>query len=115
MMAVGVNPVDGLTADNNPRKLGLALMLDDGTRKSHSMAESTLFVAGFFKGLATRESFGSLMTSLYFVYNSMEVAMSRTTETCVQKMDYKSLRRLESLKKDMDFFHGSNVSIVYCN
>jgi heme oxygenase len=114
-MAVGVNPVDGLTADNNPRKLGLALMLDDGTRKLHSMAESTLFVAGFFKGLATRESFGSLMTSLYFVYNSMEVAMSRTTETCVQKMDYKSLRRLESLKKDMDFFHGSNVSIVYCN
>ena len=40
------------------------------------------------------------MTGLYFVYNSMEVAMSSTTETVSKKMDYKSLRRLESLKKD---------------
>lgn len=46
----------------NPRKEGLALMLDDGTRKSHSMAENTAFVSGFFKGIATKESFSNLGT-----------------------------------------------------
>ena len=46
----------------NPRKEGLALMLDDGTRKSHSMAENTAFVSGFFKGIATKESFANLGT-----------------------------------------------------
>jgi hypothetical protein len=29
---------------DNPRQTGLALMLDDGTRKSHSMAQNTQFV-----------------------------------------------------------------------
>ena len=52
----------------NPRLSGLALMLDDGTRKSHSMAENTQFVSGFFKGLADRDSYRSLITSLYLVY-----------------------------------------------
>lgn len=47
---------------SNPRKEGLALMLDDGTRKSHSMAENTAFVSGFFKGIATKESFSNLGT-----------------------------------------------------
>ena len=47
---------------SNPRKEGLALMLDDGTRKSHSMAENTAFVSGFFKGIATKESFANLGT-----------------------------------------------------
>jgi len=32
------------------RAEGLALLLDDGTRKSHSLAENTAFVNGFFKG-----------------------------------------------------------------
>ena len=31
------------------RSTGLALQLDDGTRKSHSVAENTAFVTGFFK------------------------------------------------------------------
>ena len=34
--------------DNNPRLSGLALALDEGTRKSHSIAENTAFVTGFF-------------------------------------------------------------------
>merc|ERR1712050_45776 len=44
----------------NPRKVGLALQLDDGTRKSHSMAQNTAFVTGFFKGLANRQAYGAL-------------------------------------------------------
>lgn len=98
------------TADNdvvtNPRLSGLALMLDDGTRRSHSMAENTQFVSGFFKGLADRDSYRSLITSLYFVYEAMEEAMDKSSEDGVRTLDYPALRRLDSLKKDMDFFYG---------
>ena len=65
---------------NNPRKLGLALQLDNGTRKSHSMAQNTAFVTGFFKGLANRQSYGALLKSLYFVYDAMEKAMDETSQ-----------------------------------
>ena len=97
---------------DNPRQTGMALMLDDGTRKSHSMAENTQFVTGFFKGLANRNSYRSLMTTLYYVYKAQEEAMDSTTEARVQILDYPELRRLESLKKDMEFFYGTNVSIL---
>jgi heme oxygenase len=90
----------------------MALMLDDGTRKSHSMAENTQFVTGFFKGLANRNSYRSLMTTLYYVYKAQEEAMDNTHEACVQILDYPELRRLESLKKDMEYFYGTNVSHI---
>jgi hypothetical protein len=102
--------VDNVTVLDNPRQTGMALMLDDGTRKSHSMAENTQFVTGFFKGLANRNSYRSLITTLYYVYKAQEEAMDNTHETCVQILDYPELRRLESLKKDMEFFYGTNVS-----
>lgn len=92
---------------DNPRLSGLALMLDDGTRKSHSMAQNTQFVTGFFKGLANRDSYRSLITSLFFVYERMEKEMDNTGEDRVQALDYAALRRLSPLKKDMDFFYGS--------
>lgn len=97
---------DNVVTNNNPRLSGLALMLDDGTRKSHSMAENTQFVSGFFKGLADRDSYRSLITSLYFVYEAMEEAMDKSLEDGVRILDYPALRRLDSLKKDMDFFYG---------
>jgi heme oxygenase len=92
----------------NPRKVGLALQLDDGTRKSHSVAENTAFVTGFFKGLSTRESYKILLTSLYFVYKAMEEAFDDADEDLVQKLDYSALRRLDSLTQDMEFFYGPN-------
>jgi len=94
--------------EENPRLSGLSLMLDDGTRKSHSMAENTAFVSGFFKGVSTtREAYRNLVTSLYFVYEAMEVSMDTTNEKCVQILDDPALRRLPSLKQDMDFYYGS--------
>ncbi|KAL7453254.1 hypothetical protein ACHAWC_004917 [Mediolabrus comicus] len=105
--AVVVETADNdVVTNNNPRLSGLALMLDDGTRKSHSMAENTQFVSGFFKGLADRDPYRSLITSLYFVYEAMEEAMDKSLEDGVRMLDYPALRRLDSLKKDMDFFYG---------
>merc|ERR1719420_1925063 len=51
--------VDATVAD--PRKTGMALMLDDGTRKSHSMAENSAFVSGFFRGLCEKKNFAQLV------------------------------------------------------
>lgn len=102
------SPETETTAIDNPRLSGLAFMLDDGTRKSHSMAENTAFVTGFFKGLANRDSYKALMTSLYFVYDAMEEAMDETSCQEVKALDDSSLRRLAALERDMDFFLGED-------
>ena len=91
----------------NPRKVGLSLMLDDGTRKSHSMAENTAFVSGFFKGIGTRDAFAELVTSLYFVYAAMEQEFSAATDAGVRALDYPELRRVGALERDMEYFYGT--------
>ena len=70
--AMEIKPVSAESA----RSTGLALALDDGTRKSHSVAENTAFVTGFFRGIATKQAFGQLVASLYFVYDAMESAFT---------------------------------------
>mmetsp|Transcript_927 Transcript_927/g.1420 ORF Transcript_927/g.1420 Transcript_927/m.1420 type:complete len:283 (-) Transcript_927:205-1053(-) len=96
-----------VAVDVNPRKEGLALQLDDGTRKSHSIAQNSAFVKGFFKGLSNRDSYSKLLTSLYFVYVAMEEAFDATTEERVKQMDgNKELRRVDSARKDMEYFYG---------
>merc|ERR1719453_17550 len=93
-------------AAESARSTGLALALDDGTRKSHSIAENTAFVTGFFRGIAKKEAFAQLVTSLYFVYHAMERAFDETSEPSVKALDYPALRRLQSLETDMEYFHG---------
>ena len=97
-------------AQNNPRLTGLALQLDAGTRKSHSMAQNSAFVTGFFKGLSTKESYRNLITSLYFVYREMEQTFDQTTicPTPVQMLDDPELRRMAPLEQDMDYFYGQD-------
>jgi heme oxygenase len=91
----------------NPRLAGLALMLDAGTRKSHSMAQNSAFVTGFFKGLSTRDSYKALITSLYFVYTAMEDSFDKTSEDRVRVLDDPELRRVKQLEQDMGYFYGS--------
>eukprot|EP00929_Paragymnodinium_shiwhaense_P055000 TRINITY_DN27582_c0_g1_i1.p1 TRINITY_DN27582_c0_g1~~TRINITY_DN27582_c0_g1_i1.p1 ORF type:complete len:312 (+),score=59.73 TRINITY_DN27582_c0_g1_i1:104-1039(+) len=112
------------TQGQSARQLGLALMLDDGTRKSHSVAESTQFVTGFFKGLGDKNSFSELVTSLYFVYDAMEEAFDSLDEESVKRMDFQELRRRAAIEADMEYFHGpqwrdsispSPATVKYCN
>ena len=92
----------------NPRTFGLALELDDGTRKVHSVAENTQFVAGFFKGLGRRESFAQLTTSFYFVYEAMERALDTLDCPTLTALDFPELRRLPGLERDMAFYYGAD-------
>ena len=93
----------------NPRSRGLALELDDGTRKVHSVAENTQFVAGFFRGLAQQKSFAALTAAFYFIYEAMEEAMDATSCEAVRRLDrgsFRALRRLPYLERDMEFYFG---------
>ena len=78
-------------AETSARATGLALALDDGTRKSHSVAENTAFVTGFFRGIATKTAFSQLVCSLYFVYEAMEKSFDETKDAGVKALDYNSL------------------------
>jgi len=89
------------------RDSGLALMLDDGTRKSHSVAENTAFVAGFFRGMSSTDAFAKLTAAFYHVYTAMENAFEdETADGVVKQMDFGSLRRKQALERDMEFFFG---------
>ena len=72
------------------------------------MAQNSAFVSGFFKGIATKTSFANLVTSLYFVYSTMEQAFDQTGEGGVKSLDNPELRRVPSLEKDMEYFYGSD-------
>ena len=129
--ALGASSVSTATEEetepSNPRLVGLAFALDDGTRKSHSMAENTAFVQGFFKGISSADSYKNLLTSLYYVYKAMEVdvmdAVSEMIETeteteteptisdgakWIQALDVAPLRRMPGLETDMEYFYGPN-------
>jgi heme oxygenase len=88
------------------RASGLALALDDGTRKSHSVAENTAFVTGFFKGISTRDAFGQLVADLYFVYKAQEDAFDAVEAPEVRALDYPELRRVAALEEDMAYYFG---------
>merc|ERR1712113_593876 len=95
------------TLTESARSKGLSLALDDGTRKSHSVAENTAFVTGFFRGIATKSSFSQLVFALYHVYTAMEEAFDACTDPNVQAPDFPELRRASSLMDDMEYYFGS--------
>lgn len=92
--------------ESTARSQGLAFALDEGTRKSHSMAENTQFVTGFFKGISTRSAFSQLVASLYFVYDAMETCFDAATDPNVKALDYPYLRRKAALREDMVYYFG---------
>jgi heme oxygenase (biliverdin-producing, ferredoxin) len=100
--------VTSVSLNSNPRQSGLALQLDEGTRKSHSMAENTAFVTGFFKGISKPESYRNLLTSLYYVYDVMEQTLDNTSDERVKLLDDQALRRVDALQQDMQYFYGKS-------
>ena len=84
------------------RASGLALALDDGTRKSHSVAENTAFVTGFFRGIATKSAFSQLVASLYFVYEAMESALVEMEGTIVAGGSSEAKAEKAALEREME-------------
>ena len=54
----------------------LSTELKSGTKKSHSAAENTKFVASFLRGVVDPEEYRKLIANFYFVYRAMEQELS---------------------------------------
>ena len=91
--------------------VALAGQLREGTKKSHTMAENTGFVACFLKGVVEKESYRKLISDLYFVYQAMEEEIERLVHEehpVIKPIGFKSLFRKETLENDLRFYFGDN-------
>ncbi len=87
----------------------LAAKLREGTKKSHSMAESTGFISCFLKGTVEKNSYRKLVSNLYFVYTAMEEEMHKHQDHPVlSKLFFPELDRKHSLESDLSYYFGSN-------
>ena len=50
----------------------LAQQLKTGTKKSHTAAENTKFIASFLGGVVSEENYRELIKDFYFVYSAIE-------------------------------------------
>jgi len=87
----------------------LAQKLREGTKKSHTMAENTGFVACFLKGTVEKTSYRKLVSNLYFVYSAMEEEMARHQDhPILSQIYFPELNRKEALERDLVYYYGPN-------
>ena len=58
--------------------------LKEATKKSHSAAENTKFVAGFLKGVVDPEEYRKLIANFWHVYSTMERLISDSNDPIVK-------------------------------
>jgi heme oxygenase (biliverdin-producing, ferredoxin) len=87
----------------------LATKLREGTKKSHSMAEGTGFIACFLKGTVEKNSYRKLVTNLYFVYSAMEEEMHKhAKDPLLSNVFFPELDRKAALEEDLAFYYGTD-------
>ena len=84
----------------------LSTELKTGTKKSHSAAENTKFVASFLRGVVDPEEYRKLIANFYFVYRAMEEEISKNPIVAV--IDDPVLYRTNSLERDLRYYYGPN-------
>ena len=78
-----------------------------GTKKSHSAAENTSFVASFLRGVVDKESYKKLVSDLYFVYSAMEEEVDKLKDhPIIGQLQLSDLKRVNALEQDLRFFYG---------
>ena len=78
-----------------------------GTKKSHSAAENTTFVASFLRGVVSKESYKKLVSDLYFVYSAMEEEVEKLKDhPIIGQLQLSDLNRVNALEQDLRFFYG---------
>jgi heme oxygenase (biliverdin-producing, ferredoxin) len=88
--------------------VNLATMLREGTKKSHTMAENTGFIACFLKGTVEKNSYRKLVANLYFVYAAMEEEFEKHKDHPVlSKIYFPILNRKGALERDLAYYFGS--------
>ena len=81
--------------------------IKEGTKKSHSAAENTTFVASFLRGVVNKTSYRRLITDLYYVYSAMEEEIDNLKDhPIVGNINLPDLKRSDSIEKDLRFYYG---------
>ena len=85
----------------------LATKLREGTKKAHTMAENTGFIACFLKGTVEKESYRKQVANFYFVYSAMEEEMRRLKDhPIVSQIYFPELERKDTLEQDLAYYYG---------
>ena len=75
-----------------------SVQIKEGTKKSHSAAENTSFVASFLRGVVSKESYKALVKDLYYVYRTMEEEIEKHKDhPIVGKLNLPELNRVNAL------------------
>lgn len=87
----------------------LSAALKTGTAESHEAAENVHFVRNFIRGEIDRELYKELVAGLYHTYAALERLLDLHAPghfgTCHFPLE---LGRLESLREDMEYWHGDD-------
>ena len=86
--------------------MDLAVQLKEGTKKSHSAAENTKFVASFLRGVLDPKQYRQLLTNFYYVYDTMEQRIRETEDPLVKAIKSEALERKEALELDLEYYYG---------
>lgn len=89
----------------------LSLMLREGTRQAHTMAENVGFVKCFLKGTVERSSYRQLLANFYYIYSSLEVALEDwCRHPVLAGLYYPQLYRREAIEQDLRYYYGAEWS-----
>ena len=84
--------------------------LKEGTKKSHSAAENTKYVASFLRGVLDPEEYRKLIANFYFVYSAMEEEMRLFADMKHRSLNKiyfpKELDRTPALEQDLRYYYG---------
>ena len=84
-----------------------SIQIKEGTKKSHSAAENTAFVASFLRGVVSKESYKNLVKDLYHVYRTLEEEFEKHKDhPVVGKLYLPELNRVNALERDLRFYYG---------
>ena len=83
--------------------------LKEGTKKSHTMAENTSFVASFLRGVVDESKYRQLIANFYFIYHALESEVELNKDNpFVGPMRLNGLPRHDALVEDCKYFYGDN-------
>ena len=84
-----------------------SVQLKEGTKKSHSAAENTSFIASFLRGVVAKDSYKKLVCDLYYVYSAMEEEVENLKDhPIISNLQLPDLNRVNSLERDLRYYYG---------
>lgn len=92
-------------------------VIQENTKRLHSMAENTGFIKRLVDGNATAETYGEYIYNLYFVYKAIEENLEKHKgDEVLKEFITPEIFRAESLLKDSKFLLGYEIdSIEICD